>query len=695
MSDLIVLNERTTKETDKTITQKAKRKVKSGKSVKGGNTLVVKIQAIRDTVERYIGDKRNEFLLITEISELEKYAEKCISNGAVAIDTETNSLDTLTCDIVGFSLFTKGNKPCYVPLNHKDYITGDKLSNQISVEAAQAVINKMIDAGVKFIFFNADFDIRVIRHTIGSYITPYFDCYIAARLLNENEPENKLKELHSKYVLDGKEEEFSFGELFKKVSFDLVPLDVAYLYAAKDAKVTYELYEFQLPFLTEGTEENTYQELGGVADVFWNIEMPLVTVVADMEDTGVKFDYSVQEKLSEKYHKELDEAEAKFYSELKKYTLNVYSISSPKQLAELFYDELKVMTPVEDRKTHQLKRTVDEEALVSCNHPLAESILAYRGCQKLISTYIDKMADVAKNDGRVHCIFNQVGTDTGRFSSKNPNMQNIPSHNMDIRKMFKADDGYLMIGADFSAQEMRMVAHLADDDKMIQGYVEGKDIYCVVASLAFKVPYEECKEFRADGSLNKEGKERRSKAKAICLGINYGKGVKAIGEDLGITTQEAQAIYDKVLLEFPKLKAFMKESDDMAYYKGYVTTIFGRKRRLPDIQLPKYEFSVRGGNKLSRQAEVKLTNKLNDMWFNDRKKYIEQLERVDGIKVKDNGGFIARAQRQCVNARVQGSAGDQVKMAMLKIANDPELKRLGFKILLQIHDRPCQKICRV
>lgn len=256
---------------------------------------------------------------------------------------------------------------------------------------------------------------------------------------------------------------------------------------------------------------------------------------------------------------------------------------------------------------------------------------------------------------------------------------------MDIRKMFIASEGNVLIGADFSAQEVRMVAHLCGDPKMIQAYKDGKDLYCEVASLAFQVPYDECKEFRADGTTNKEGKARRSQAKAIVLGILYGKGTKAIAEDLNITVDRAKEIYAAVMYAFPDLEKYERDSKQMARDLGYVTTLFGRKRRLPDIQLPRYEMHYKNGNSLSRASYMNISNKLDRLWFEDRKKAIEEY-RKDGVIIKDNGGFIARAERQCVNARVQGSSGEQVKLAIYNLATDEELNRLGFKVLLTIHD---------
>ena len=688
-----LVKERTnTKAKDKEILKKAKETKSPVKKIRGLKSLPDKIETARQAVEKYLGDKRDQFKCVTTLDELKQYAESAKQNGIVALDTETTSLDTFTCEIVGFSLYTKASAPlaqlppCYVPINHINYVDGTRLPNQLNIDEVKDIFQDIVDNDVKVLFFNADFDIRVILHTIGVRLHPYFDCYIGARLLNENEPDNGLKALHSKYVLHGQEEEFSFGELFEKIPFNMIPIDIAYLYASKDALVTFELYEFQLPYLTVGTEENTEMDLAGVANVFWNIEMPVLPIVIDMEELGIGIDFKYQQKLSTEYNEELQRVEKEFYELLKKYTDNEYSISSSKQLSTLFYDELKLLKPAWDKKAKKWKTSVDADTLSTLNHPLAEKILEYRLCQKLISTYVDKMAILAERDGKVHGGFNQVGTDTGRFSSKNPNLQNIPSHNTKIRKMFIPSDGCVFVGGDFSAQEVRVVADMCGDEGMIQAYRDGKDLYCEIASMSFHVPYEQCLEFNPDGTTNKEGKERRSIAKKIVLSINYGKGINSLAEDLGKSIDEAKAIYSAVMDAYPKLKQFIADSKHMASTVGYVTTKFGRKRRLPDCLLPHYEFKFTDGGFLTEKSEQMLTRKLDNMWFKDREKYIQDMLTQSHIIVKDNSGFIARAERQCVNARVQGTSADMVKIVMRTIAEDEIMKKCKFKLCLQVHD---------
>ena len=309
--------------------------------------------------------------------------------------------------------------------------------------------------------FNAKFDIRVIRHQLGVYLTAYWDGYIAQKLLNENEPENGLKALHKKYVLKNQKDAFAFSDLFEKITFDLIPINSGYIYAARDAEVTYELYKYQEQFLDKDSPKCKEKDLLDVADVYRNIEMPLINVVADMEDNGIKVDVDYLHKLSEKYNKLLLEKEGEFYRLCDKYAdkIEAYrkanpnnklgsmiNIASSTQIAILIYDILG-----EKPVPRQPVRGTGEEVLKAINNEFCKAILEYREVAKLISTYIDKMEKVINpNDGKVHCVFNQYGAATGRFSSQDPNMQNIPSHNKDIRKMFVADDGYVLMSSDYS-----------------------------------------------------------------------------------------------------------------------------------------------------------------------------------------------------------------------------------------------------
>jgi len=723
MEGLFNLPPRTTKAGDTNLLKKISKTntfKNTGVTIKGGGGLLEKIAKINAVAGKYLDKYSEEYEVCKEETKFKEYIDKCIENNIVAIDTETNSLDPITCIIAGISFYTPGTKAIYVPINHISYITSIKIENQLSVEFIKEQLFRLIKNKVKIIMFNAKFDIRVIKHQIGVTLKVYWDSYVAARLLNENEEENGLKYLHKKYCSIDEGDAFSYEALFEGIPFIYIPINIGYLYAARDAKITYELYEFQEPFLNCEEHDETNKGLDKLSSLFRKIEIPLIDVVIQMEDTGIDFDEEYSKKLSIEYNKKLEKIKEEFNEEFYKYKDLVQNyknkqgtknkleepvnIASSTQIAIFLYDILQIK-PV-DKKDG---RGTGEPILKKMSHPVAEIILKYREVAKLLSTYIDKMPNsLNPKTNRIHASFNQNGTDTGRFSSSKPNMQNIPSHNKDIRKIFKATDGYLMISSDYSAQEPRLMAHMSKDKKMIAAYKQDKDLYSEIAAIAFNMSYEDCLEFYLDEcgkkttKTNVEGKKRRNTAKTIVLGVCYGKGIPAIAKDLNISKEKAQEIYNKILKEFPGLKQLMLDSEKMAITGGYVTTNWGRKRRLPNIQLEMYEFTYTKTNinfdplfdnqdtNFSNEVPQNIKNKyiklLNNCYGKEEKDKIKNMALNEGIKIKDNGGYIAEAKRQCVNSRIQGSAADQIKIAMILIGTNERLKELGFRLLLTVHD---------
>lgn len=714
---LFKVPKRAGREQDKAIAGKSKAKTRSSATVKGGG-LLGQINQIKATVETHLGKFKDDYLVITDIEVLHDYIQASLYRKVIAIDTETTGLDPLVDEIVGICIYTPEEKPAYIPINHVSYVTGVKVDNQIEKDLILSEFQQIYDIDV--IMFNAKFDIRVLRNQLGwkdAYCT--WDCYLAAKLMNENEESHGLKALHKKYVLNGQEDEFKFDALFKGVTADKIPINTFYLYAAHDAIITYELYEYQKQYLyyDRTVTAEARNGMNGVSWVFFNIEMPCISVVCDMEDNGIKFDFEYQQKLSEKYNKLLKEKENDFYKICNTWGNEIYeyrhkhkdcklddpiNIGSPTQIAILLYDILQIEPP--DSKS---PRGTGEAILQKIDNPIAKAILDYREMSKLVSTYIDKLPEcVNTKDGRIHCSFNQYGAKTGRFSSENPNLQNIPSHNKDIRKMFVASDGYVLMSSDYSQQEPKVMTQMCGDPKMIKAYQEGKDLYAEIAALSFNTTYDNCLEFRQDGTTNPEGKNRRSQAKSILLGVLYGRGVPSIAEQLGTSTKKAQAIKDSVFKGFPAIPKFEEDSLDMAYEKGYVTTLWGRKRRLPDLQLPEYEFRWKDGvppdddlldftadndseeqvsYEVSEDIQQKYIRKLRQAYFGQKRKIFEEANK-EGIWIVDNGGKIADAQRQCVNARIQGSAADMSKLAMILVGKDEKLKELGFRLLVPVHD---------
>lgn len=696
------------KKTDNEIAKKSKAK-KNTPIVRGGS-ISSKINQVREFVEKHLGKYRDSYTTITTEMQLDFYTRACVEAKCVSIDTETTGLDPMLDKIVGVCLYYPNGNGAYIPLRHRSYITGELLDGQLAPEIVAKYLVRLVDIEEDEMF-NAKFDTRFIKNDLGVKLHCTWDGYLAGRIMNENEPSNGLKALHSKYVLDGAEDEFSFGEIFKGISIDLIPIDIATIYGAHDAVITHELIEFQKQHLYYEPEcaFSDRNGMNGASWCFFNIEMPLVDVMCELEDTGILLDVNYATKLSIEYHEKREKALQKFYALTANivYPANVdvskldnpINIGSPTQLAILFYDILGYEV-IDDKKP----RGTGEEILQKWDTELTRAILEYRSIDKLIGTYIDKLPEcVNPNDGRIHASFNQYGADTGRMSSDRPNLQNIPSHNKDIRKMFIASPGYVLMSSDYSQQEpscMASFCHEMGYDKLYDVRRNGGDLYSAVASACFKRAYEDCCEFNADGSKNAEGKEYRNLAKPVLLGILYGRGDKSVAEGMSITFEEAKQLKANLFKKYPEIMIFERKSLEMGEDLGYVTTVGGRKRRLPDLQLDEYEFrwidAPKSDDVLDFEGEVndevpdeicnKYLRKLRQARFGQKRKIFEEANKKDGIWIIDNGGKIADATRQCVNARIQGSAADLTKLAMIDLAKNEELKKLGFRMLIPVHD---------
>lgn len=708
------------------IANKKAKKVPTSMSVP--KTMRDKVEYAKQLSEEVYKDILPRLELVTEEKRIKEYFDKAISNGILAIDTETNGLDRIDGKIAGLCLYTPGEKGIYIPIGHTSYMTGAEYKKNVSTKIIQREFNRC--RNVRYILHNAKFDMHILHWMIGVDIVPYWDTMIAANLLDENEPHG-LKVLYQKYVVGAEEEKkvASFSSLFNGIEFNKIPPEVGYMYAAFDPIMTYDLYKFQELYLTKGTYECDIKGLERVADVFRNIEMPVIEVVFNMEVQGVDIDTELASKLKAEYTGYMTRAEEKFHTELNKLEpfinkLRVTSpakyekikdgidISSPQQLAILFYDVLGFVSP-DNRKP----RGTGEEILKSFQHPITDAILEYRAMAKLLSTYIDAIPEhISKRTGKLHANFNQYGAKTGRFSSSNPNLQNIPSQKKklsdgtvidaghDIRQMFIAGEGQVIVGGDFSQQEPRCLAHMSGDESMIDAYKHGKDLYATMASKVYKVPYEDCLEFRPNGAVNPEGKARRTSMKPILLGIMYGRGIASIAEILNISVKDAQAIVDDFYDAFPKVKQFVQDSQDFARDYGFVTTAWGRKRRLPNMQLDLIEVkrnttaisdsfnpldfsqTVNEDDEVEDEVYYKYLKLMNRAYGKEAKQRVKDLAKQEGYDIIDNGGYIADAERQCVNSIIQGSAADMTKLAMNKIFRDEELNRLGYKLIIPVHD---------
>lgn len=426
-----------------------------------------KIAIITQEVYRILGSYKDRTTCIKTKQELRAYVDAAIVNGIIAMDTETNnSLDPLTCKLMGPCIYTPGQKNAYIPIHHVD-----KDGNRLPWQLTEADIKEEFDrlADTFKIYHNGKFDYEVFKCT-SDYITSVdWDTEIAARLLNENEHAN-LKEQYQMHV-DSSQEKYNIEHLFKGLPYEIFDPELFALYAATDAFMTYELYKYQKELFEQPDNAQIYE-------LFKTVELPLIEVVANMELTGVAIDKEFSERLSDKYHKQLDEIDKQIYAEFDKYSQIVaewrqtqdankpiinektgkagktkneqltwpINTNSSTAMAIFIYDILK--KPVLDKKH---PRGTGAEIIEQLEEPVFKLITQRRSLDTIISTFIDKLPNcVNPKTNRVHGHFNQLGTATGRFSSNEPNLQNIPSHALSIRMMFCAEEGKTLIGSDFS-----------------------------------------------------------------------------------------------------------------------------------------------------------------------------------------------------------------------------------------------------
>lgn len=420
-------------------------------------SIEMRLSTITENVNSILGRYKDNTVVLKTKEDFVDYIDKAIENGVIAIDTETNnSLDPISCKLMGPCLYTPGMKNAYVPVNHTN-LSGIRYDWQIT-EQDVAEQFKRLD-NTKIIMHNGKFDYEVIKCTCGVALNCYWDTMIAARLLDENERAGLKQQYISK--IDSSIERYSIDHLFENVDYAVVDPEVFALYAATDSYMTYRLYEWQKEKFERPGEEKLY-------NLFMTVEMPVMTVAAEMELTGVCIDVEYAKKLSAKYHEKLKNIDNKIAEELKKYEQKIaqwrlspdanikpktntksgvgkskseqledpVNMSSPTQLAIFLYDILNV--GVVDKSK---PRGTGEDILNKIDLPICKLITERRGVDKLIGTYIDKLPKcVSEVDGRLHANFNQIGADTGRFSSSDPNLQNIPSHENAIRMMFVASD---------------------------------------------------------------------------------------------------------------------------------------------------------------------------------------------------------------------------------------------------------------
>lgn len=540
-------------------------------------------------------DKINDFLRIILTKEI------------ISLDTETTGTDAMSAELVGMSFSYKENQAFYVP------VPQDREEAQKIVDKFKPVFEneKSIKVGQ-----NIKYDMIVLGNYGASIKGQMFDTMIAHYVL---QPElhhgmDYLAEVYLKYDTIKIEELIGAKGKNQRNMRDLSPTDI-YKYACEDADVTLKLKNI----LEKELETN------GVKELFEEIEMPLVPVLAYIERNGVRIDTEALKETSRHFTIRMREIEEEIY----KLAGMEFNVSSPKQVGEVLFDRLKIVEKAKKTKTGQY--VTSEEVLESLKgkHQIVEKILDYRGLKKLLSTYVDALPELINpKTGRIHTSFNQTVTATGRLSSSNPNLQNIPVRDDDgkeIRKAFIPDDGCEFFSADYSQIELRIMAHLSEDDNMIEAFREEQDIHAATAAKIYKI------------NIDEVTREQRSKAKTANFGIIYGISVFGLAERLNVDRKEAKELIDGYFENYPKVKAYMDESIRSARDKGYIETIFKRKRYLPDIN--------------SRNAVVR--------------------------------GY---AERNAINAPIQGSAADIIKVAMIRIYKRFMDEGIKSKMILQVHD---------
>lgn len=596
---------------------------------------------------------------------LKEYMDHCKQSGEYVLDVETTGLDIYNDILVGICLYTPGETSAYVPFNHTD-LQNVRVADQMSEEQVRDImIPYLQDQELRCINHNIKFDNKKLAWDWKQIIVNiYWDTQIAGNVLNENEP-HKLKPMYNKYILHGKGSGEDYKDLFDGIPFNYVPIDIATVYGANDGFKTYALYKFQAQYLREDHPREDFRKM---YYVFREVEMPLIPLCTDMEMRGVEIREDLAKELSEDFNKELVEVEAKcdaYVEQFKQYILDHNNLmrltkgtckinySSPQQVAALFYDifKLKSVSRKEPRGTgdkiiQKFLSTAKKKDTKKSREfaEFLENYQRFKEIKKLLGTYVDKIPQVKEPKiNAVYTTYNQYGAKTGRFSSSDTvskiNLQNIPSKEKRIRKIFKARDGYKLVGGDFSQIEPRVLAFLSGDESMINAYKEGKDLYAIMGSQVYQLPYEDCREFYPDGTVNAEGKHRRTTMKSVLLGIMYERGATAIGEQFNKSAEWAQQLIDNFYKSFPKINQYRLKIENMAETYGYVTTITGRKRRLPDMQL----------------------------------------EDKDDYRYQE-------AHRQSLNSVIQGSSADIMKLSMIAIYNDPRYKELDCHMIITVHD---------
>jgi DNA polymerase-1 len=570
---------------------------------------------------------KQEYELIQDEARLQWWIEAARSVGHVAIDTETTSLTPCSTTLVGISMAIAPGKACYIPCNHLDPKTPMQAAEgfafetaaapkQIPVAKTAALLRDLLaDPAILKIGHNLKFDMQVLKqHKLA--VAPYDDTMLLSYALAaglHGHGLDELVEMHFKHKMISYDDVTGAGR--NKITFDRVPLEKACDYAAEDADYALRLWHLLKPQIAQQHVTRVYER----------IERPLVPVIAQMETTGVRIDPEILRGQSSGFAKRLQKLE----EEIHKLAGHPFNVGSPKQLGDVLFGEMGLEGGVKGKTGAYSTASDVLEPLAEMGHEIVAKVLEWRGVSKLKSTYTDALPEqIDKKTGRVHTSFSMVGAATGRLSSTDPNLQNIPIRTEDgraIRRAFVAEDGYELMSVDYSQIELRLAAEVADIKALIQAFHDGVDIHALTASQVFGIPLKEMTQ------------DKRRAAKAINFGIIYGISGFGLAKQIGITPGEASEFIRQYLGRFHELRDWLDATKEFARANGYVETLFGR--------------------------------------------------RVYVSGIKDKTGFRrAGAERAAINAPLQGTAADIMKRAMIRIGPALIEAKLGARLLLQVHD---------
>ena len=549
----------------------------------------------------------HDYKLVDNQDEMRRLCDFFLTKEILSLDTETTSTNAIEAELVGLSFSVKEHEAYYVPVP----------SEREEAEKVVAIFKPIYEnERILKVGQNIKYDMEVLRHYGVEVRGRLFDTMIAHYLLQPELRHNMdyMAEVYLNYKTIHIEELIGPKGKQQANMRDLSPQEI-YEYAAEDADITLRLKNVLEPKLKEVNAER----------LFWDIEMPLVPVLADMELTGVRLDTEALRETSQGLGKRLEELEQRIYQQAG----HSFNIASPKQVGDVLFDEMKLVE--KPRKTKKGQFVTSEEVLQQLRGkaPIVADILDYRGLRKLLSTYIEALPKLVNpKTGHIHTSFNQTITATGRLSSSDPNLQNIPVRDDDgkeIRRCFIPEEGCLFFSADYSQIELRIMAHLSGDENMIASFNGGHDIH---AATAARIWHKRIEEVTPD---------ERKKAKQANFGIIYGITTFGLAQRMSISNNEAKSLIDGYFATFPKVHDFMEKAKESAREKGYAETLYHRRRYLPDIN--------------SQNATVR--------------------------------GF---AERNAINAPIQGSEADIIKVAMIRIHDRFRREGIRSKMILQVHD---------